>query len=147
MTGSLFFSSCEKDIASYYVAPEAAFSLSTEELSVNEYVTVFNESQGEQFVLFSGSENSNYDNIHTTGAFGIQPNSEGKFILSYTTGGVYTITLVASGIKVNERETVVDIMQKEIVVQDTGKSILRMNFPPLCLANSQLKRAVLAPPI
>jgi len=129
--GILLISSCKKEIAEYYINPKSAFTLSTEDLFVNQHFTVYNESKGQQFVLFSGSENSNYDSIKTSGAFGIHPDGENKFTLSYTKGGRYTITLVASGIKVNERETVVDIMQKEIVVKDAGKSIVRAWFPDL----------------
>ena len=129
--GMLLICSCEKEIVEYYVEPKAAFSLSTEDLFVNEYLTVYNESEGQQFVLFSGAENSNYDSINTSGAFGIQPDGENKFTYSYIKGGRYMITLVASGIKVNEMETVVDIMQKEIIVQDSGKSIIRSWFPEL----------------
>lgn len=130
--GAILCSSCERKPADYFIEPKAAFTLKQKEVYVYDLVDVVNQSEGQQFVLFAGDKGNNYDSINTaTGANGISPNNGDNFSISYIEPGTYTISLLASGYKINENQTVVDVAQQTIVVKDTNNTITGLVFPDL----------------
>jgi len=128
LLSALIIAACEHTLNDYFVDPKAGFTLSADEVFVYQTVDIINQSEGQQFILFSGQEGSEYDSLYTAGAVGIAPNNGENFSISYVKPGTYNITLVASGYRANEKETVTDIMQQSITVKDSSKSIVGVTF-------------------
>ena len=126
LLGGFIIQSCEEEmkLQDYFIEPTADIQLSENKIFVFESLTVTNNSEGQQFILYSGAKGSEYDSIETSGAVGIQPNLGKKdFRLSYSLPGEYKVTLLASGFKSNEKETVTSVIQKDLTVTDTAKTI------------------------
>jgi hypothetical protein len=118
---------CERELQEYYVEPKADFELSASQVNLFESLDIVNLSEGQQFTLFSGDEGHNYDST-ANGDRGITPNNGRNFAVSYYKPGTYTLTMVASGYHSNAKESVIDILQKEIVVIDTNRTITDVRF-------------------
>lgn len=122
---AFLFQACEKmKLQDYFLEPKADMQLSEDKVFVFKTLTITNESEGQQFILYTGARGSEYDSLGTSGAIGFQPNFGKKnFTFSYVEPGKYKVSLLSSGYKSNEKTTVTNVIQKEVIVTDTAKTI------------------------
>lgn len=107
---------CEED--SYYIEPNAQFTISADSVSIFEKVTFSSLGSGQFFSVFTGDPGHEYGKDSSTGINAF----EGKLDYTYVTTGTYTVTFIASGYKQDGTETS-DVQQKTIHVYDGVTSI------------------------
>ena len=98
LLSAILFCSCHNSyLDEYYIAPEASFSVSAEDLHVRtlESVLFTNKGKGQTYSIFTGDTGHKYSQ---TGNTGFAVGSNGCFSYSYREPGKYTVVWIASSV-------------------------------------------------
>lgn len=120
----LFLTSCEKD---ELIMPEMSFSISSNEVSINETVKFeYTGTNSEQVVVFTGDDGHNYE-LKGQGNSGLVMN-KGLLTYSYKKAGIYNVVFIATNYNNKAEDMLYAVDSVKIIVNDDNVELRNVSL-------------------